>query len=74
MIACDYFALEVLTSQTNSIALDTRGESFHAITILEGQAQIAGSDWNMTLNRFETALFQLPAGLINFSHSLLFVL
>ena len=62
LIACDYFALDVLASQTNPIALDTRGESFHAITILEGKAQIASGDWNVTLNRFETALVPADCG------------
>jgi len=62
LITCDYFALDVLASQTKPIALDTRGESFHAITVLEGQAQITGGDWDVTLHRFETALVPADCG------------
>ena len=40
LIKCDYFTLDLLTAQTKSIDLATRGESFHALTVIEGEAVI----------------------------------
>lgn len=57
-----YFRLEMLSAQTQSIALDTRGESFHAITVLEGAAHIITPGGEVTLNRFETAVIPAACG------------
>ena len=56
---CPYFTLEILAAQTRPVALDTAGQSFHAITVIEGQAQIRlpkGQAEPLILGRFETAL------------------
>jgi mannose-6-phosphate isomerase len=62
LIACDYFTLELLATKTKPLHLDTRAESFHALTVLDGQALIAGEGWQQTLNRFETSLVPAACG------------
>ena len=56
LIQCDYFTLEILTSETQAIELATRGESFHALTAIDGAAVVAGPDWRVPLRRLETAI------------------
>lgn len=59
---CPYFRLEMLSAQTQSTALDTKSESFHAITVLEGAARIITSGGQVTLTRFETAVIPAACG------------
>jgi mannose-6-phosphate isomerase len=57
LIKCDYFTLEMLSAQTRSIELDTKGESFHAITVIEGRALLqAEAGVSVELDRFQTAV------------------
>jgi mannose-6-phosphate isomerase len=53
---CSYFTLEILAGETHPLTLDTAGQTFHTITIIEGQAQITTDQGRQTLNRFETIL------------------
>ncbi len=62
LIRCPYFNLELLGSMQRTILLDTRGDSFHILTLTQGQARVAGSGWNLRLNRLETALVPAAAG------------
>lgn len=57
-----YFRLEMLAAETQPIALDTKGESFHAITVLEGEARIVTPGGEATLRRFETAVIPATCG------------
>ncbi len=57
-----YFRLEMLSAETQPVALDTRGESFHAITVLEGAALIVTPGGEVTLKRFETAVIPAACG------------
>ncbi len=57
-----YFRLEMLSAKAQSIALDTRGESFHAITILEGAARLIAPGGEVTLHRFESAVLPAACG------------
>jgi hypothetical protein len=41
---CPSFTLQLLAGQLNSIALNTGGESFHALTLIEDRAQVEGAD------------------------------
>ena len=59
LVQCDYFTLELLSAETNSIELDTKGETFHAITIIEGKAILRSGDEQVQLERFQTAV--IPA-------------
>ena len=62
LVACPYFALQLLAGQTNSITLDTGGESFHALTLVEGKVHVEGPGWRRELNRFETVVIPAACG------------
>ncbi|PWH13148.1 MAG: mannose-6-phosphate isomerase [Anaerolineae bacterium] len=63
-LLCDspYFRLETVYAHTQPVVFDTQGESFHAITILEGTAHLVTSGGAVTLGRFETALVPAACG------------
>jgi mannose-6-phosphate isomerase class I len=48
-----------LTVEASSIDLATRGEAFHALTVIDGQAVIDGDEWQVPLHRHQTAI--IPA-------------
>ena len=58
---CEYFTLEMLAAESQVIALDTHGESFHAITVIEGRAVLQAEGVSVELDRFQTAV--VPAGM-----------
>ena len=62
LVACEYFRLELLGGREDPIPLDTRRESFHAVTVIEGQALLEGESWSLPLGRFETALIPAACG------------
>jgi mannose-6-phosphate isomerase len=62
LVSCPYFTMELLTGETNSLSLDTSGKTFHALTVLEGQAQVEGYGWTLALSRFESALIPAACG------------
>lgn len=59
---CPYFTLEVMAAQTRSLNLDTAGQTFHAVTIIEGDAQILAQGNKWKLSRFETILIPAACG------------
>jgi len=64
LVECEYFNLEILCASTKSIALDTKHESFHAITLIEGKAVLKAEDVNLVLDKFQTAV--IPASVGNY--------
>lgn len=58
---CEYFVLDLVQSD-RAVHLDTGGASFHAITVIEGEATVTGSGWSETLRRFETAIVPACCG------------
>ena len=60
LVKCDYFTLEMLSARSNAIHLDTQGESFHAITVIEGKAALQTDGEQVALDTFQTAV--VPAG------------
>jgi mannose-6-phosphate isomerase len=62
LVACPYFTLQLLAGQTNSISLDTGGESFHALTLIEGGAQVEGPGWQLELDRLESLVVPAACG------------
>jgi mannose-6-phosphate isomerase len=62
VVQCPYFTLDLLAAQSQPLQLDTRGESFHAVTVIAGQGAIECGDERITLNRFETVLVAARAG------------
>jgi len=59
---CPYFKLETLYAEKQPIEFDTKGESFHAITVLEGTARLVTPGGEVTLKRFETAVIPAACG------------
>jgi mannose-6-phosphate isomerase len=53
---CEYFTLEMLSATSNTIRLDTGGESFHAITLSEGKAVLTAHEERVELDKFQTAV------------------
>lgn len=61
LVQCEYFTLELLSASSRFIELDTRGETFHAITVIEGKARLQHGDGNIVLEKLQTVL--VPANL-----------
>ena len=60
LIECEYFTLGMLCAATKPIDLDTKGESFHAITLIEGEAVLRAGNESLKLDTFQTVV--IPAG------------
>lgn len=61
-VQCPYFTLEVLAAQTRPIPLDTAGQTFHAITVIQGRARLSACGGGWELGRFETAVIPAACG------------
>jgi mannose-6-phosphate isomerase len=59
---CQYFNLELIVAKEKSVSLNTLGESFHALTVIEGQAKIVVGQESQLLQRFETVLIPASCG------------
>jgi len=64
LVECEYFTLEILCTSTKSIDLNTKRESFHAITVIEGKAVLQAEDISLELDKFQTAV--IPASVGNY--------
>ena len=62
LIVCPYFTLDLLAAQTSNVMLDTHGESFHALTIIEGEGTIECETERVAVRRFDTVLVAANAG------------
>ncbi|CAG0935787.1 mannose-6-phosphate isomerase [Thermoflexales bacterium] len=62
LVQCPYFTLNLLAAQSQPLTLETHGQSFHAITVIEGQGTIVCGDERVTLNQFETVLVAAQSG------------
>ena len=56
---CPYFQLETLVTPQER---DTRGESFHALTVIVGEARIVTHDGEAVLRKFDTVLIPAVGG------------
>jgi mannose-6-phosphate isomerase len=56
LVECEYFTLEMLSTKSNAIELDTGEQSFHAITVIEGKAVLRAGDEQVELEKFQTAV------------------
>ena len=59
---CEYFKLETISIEKKSIGLDTMAESFHGLTVIEGQIQVSAGGEAFVLNKFETLLVPACCG------------
>jgi mannose-6-phosphate isomerase len=62
LIQSEYFILELLCASTKSIHLDTKGESFHTITLIEGRATLRTANESLELDTFQTAVIPAYTG------------
>jgi mannose-6-phosphate isomerase len=66
LVESEYFTLEMLSARSSAIELDTRGETFHAITVIEGRAVLKKGDESVELDRFQTAVVPAQVGRYQF--------
>jgi mannose-6-phosphate isomerase len=60
LVSCPYFTLAMLTVEHTPLSLDPQGQTFHTLTVIDGQIELQGEGWQQTFGRFETAV--IPAG------------
>jgi mannose-6-phosphate isomerase len=66
LVENEYFTLEMFSSKTNTIKLDTKGETFHAVTVIEGKALLKAGDERVKLDKFQTAVIPAHVGSYQF--------
>ena len=66
LVECEYFTLEILCASAKGINLDTKHESFHAITLIEGKAVLRAGDESLKLDKFQTAVIPASVGSYQF--------
>ena len=59
---CPYFTLQRLEAQSSHFELDTRSESFHAITVIAGCAEINSGGEQLRLDQYQSALIPATSG------------
>ena len=57
-----YFRLELLAPPSDSLTLNTQEQTFHALTVIEGEARVTTSKDTLTLRPFDTALMPAATG------------
>ena len=62
LVTCPYFSLDLLCAQTNPVQLNTRGESFHTLTVIAGRTLVQGSGWSLSLGRYESVVIPAVTG------------
>lgn len=62
LVESNYFTLEMLPAKSNVIELDTAAETFHAITVIEGQALLQAGDERVELDKFQSAVVPAQVG------------
>jgi mannose-6-phosphate isomerase len=59
---CPYFTLKMLRAHAARLELDTLGESFHTLTVIEGSVEIRAGGDQLRLGKYQTALVPAAAG------------
>ncbi len=62
LAACPYFTLELIVGGERPIAGDTAGQTFHALTVIEGAAEVVARGGALRLNRFDSAVIPAACG------------
>lgn len=57
-----YFSLALLACDTRSVDLDTRSESFHALTVIEGRAQVTCGGQAIELGQYQSLIVPACSG------------
>jgi mannose-6-phosphate isomerase len=63
LVACPFFTLAHLSIEKEIVRLDPAHQTFHAITVIEGEAELKGDGWGFSLKKFETVLVPASAGI-----------
>ncbi|MBI2333768.1 MAG: class I mannose-6-phosphate isomerase [Chloroflexi bacterium] len=59
---CQYFNLDEIYVEHKTVSLNTRGESFHGLTVIEGQVQVSAQSEAFILGKFDTLLIPACCG------------
>jgi mannose-6-phosphate isomerase len=62
LAACPYFTLELMMGGARPIAGDTAGQTFHALTVIEGAAEVVAQGGTLRPNRFDSAVIPAACG------------
>jgi len=62
LVRCKYFDLSLLVAQQEPLQFDTLGESFHALTVIEGKVKVIRGDEHVDLDCFESVVVSADAG------------
>jgi len=62
LTSCRYFTLAMVAAGDEPVRLDTRGETFHALTVIGGEAMLTGEGWTAALSRLDTVLVPAACG------------
>jgi len=62
LVSCKYFNLELIAGSSGSIPMDIQGESFSALTALNGSITVQAGDWSFELGALETLLIPAICG------------
>jgi mannose-6-phosphate isomerase len=66
LLSCPYFTLYLVQSRTTPVFLDTRGDSFALLTVIEGELEIEGAGWSHTLGKYDTVIVPACCGTYQF--------
>ncbi len=64
-IACPYFHLGLLTAERSPAALNADGQSFQAVTCIQGALTLEGEGWSLPLETFQSAVIPAAAGAVH---------
>lgn len=62
LVSCEYFTLEKLTPKKGDIITRLNGESFHALTVIKGQARVEGDGWAFDLKQYDSLVIPACCG------------
>jgi mannose-6-phosphate isomerase len=62
LVGCPYFTLDLVVLDAKAMGLDTGGQTFHALTVIEGQAEVTCGEERVTLRRFESVVVTADSG------------
>jgi mannose-6-phosphate isomerase len=62
LVSSAYFELALAASGGSPLAMDTHGESFHAVTVIEGECRIESAGEPRTLGLYDTAVVPASCG------------
>ncbi|MEO8286170.1 MAG: type I phosphomannose isomerase catalytic subunit [Chloroflexota bacterium] len=62
LLDCLYFSLDVVQAEHETLELDTHHETFHALTVIEGEVEIAGPSWSHKLTQYQSIVIPASTG------------